>query len=131
VGTLIERGLASAPGRDLLSALRPEDDDYVVLKPKHSAFFSTPLDTLLRYLRVETLLITGLTTDICVLFTANDAFLRDFRLVVPEDCVTAVEAQDHQQALGYMRRVLHADTCESDTIDVASFMSSAGSRRSQ
>ena len=71
-------------GRPIAELLRPDDDDYFVLKPKHSGFFSTTLDTLLDYLRVKTLVLTGLTGDICVLFTASGAYMRDFHLCIPQ-----------------------------------------------
>src|SRR4051812_9225116 len=64
-------------GRELAEKLRPEPDDYFVLKPKHSGFFSTTLDILLEYLGAKTLILTGIAGNICVLFTANDAYLRD------------------------------------------------------
>jgi nicotinamidase-related amidase len=63
--------------------LRPEENDYFVLKPKHSGFFSTTLETLLRYLETQTLILTGIAGNFCVLFTANDAYMRDFNLFVP------------------------------------------------
>ncbi|HYO62452.1 MAG TPA: isochorismatase family cysteine hydrolase [Pyrinomonadaceae bacterium] len=96
-------------GRPLAERLRPEEDDYFVLKPKHSGFFSTTLDTLLEYLQVKTLILTGLTGDICVLFTANDAYMRDFHLVVPADCVASQSPEENRHALEHMRRVLKAD----------------------
>jgi nicotinamidase-related amidase len=96
-------------GRPLVERLMPEPDDYFVLKPRHSGFFSTTLDTLLDYLGARTLILTGLTADNCVLFTASDAFLRDFRLVVPRDCVAAIDPRHTRQALAHMRRVLKAD----------------------
>src|SRR5688500_2994715 len=70
------------PGQTLAERLRPEPDDYFVLKPKHSGFFSTTLDTVLRYLGAHTLILTGIAGDRCVLFTANDAFLREYRVFV-------------------------------------------------
>ena len=76
-------------GREIVEQLRPEKDDYFVLKPKHSGFYSTSLDVLLEYLGAETLVIAGMAADICVLFTANDAYMRDFKLIVPQDCVAA------------------------------------------
>jgi nicotinamidase-related amidase len=97
--------------------LRPTDDDYFVLKPKHSGFFSTTLDTLLRYLGTKTLIITGMATDICVLFTANDAYMRDFRLYVPSDCVAAEDSNANAYALSYMDRVMKADTRPSYEIE--------------
>ncbi|MBI3653048.1 MAG: cysteine hydrolase [Acidobacteria bacterium] len=96
-------------GQRLVELLRPDADDYFVLKPKHSGFFSTTLDVLLQYLRVKTLLLTGLTTDICVLFTANDAYLRDYHLVIPADCVAAIDSTENQRILNFMQKILQAD----------------------
>jgi len=70
-------------GRDVVRLLRPEENDYFILKPKHSGFFSSALDTLLRYLQTQTLILTGIAGHFCVLFTANDAYMRDFNLFVP------------------------------------------------
>src|SRR6187200_171642 len=67
-------------GQPLAELLRPEADDYFVLKPKHSGFFATTLDTLLEYLGVQTVILTGIAANICVLFTANDAYMRDYHL---------------------------------------------------
>lgn len=100
---------AGAPGRPLLAMQRPEPSDYVVLKPKHSGFFATPLETLLLYLGARELVIAGFTTDQCVLFTASDAFLRDYRLHVPSDCTDTVEPDDKKPALQLMARRLHVD----------------------
>ncbi len=76
----------NARGCEIVKILRPGDEDYFVLKPKHSGFFSTTLETLLRYLGAKTLILTGISGNFCVLFTANDAYMRDYRLLVPEDC---------------------------------------------
>jgi nicotinamidase-related amidase len=96
-------------GKPLVELLRPDQDDYFVLKPKHSGFYSTTLDVLLQYLRVKTLILTGLTADICVLFTANEAYLRDYHLVIPADCVASIDEKENQHALKFMQRVLKAD----------------------
>jgi nicotinamidase-related amidase len=105
-------------GRPVAELLQPDEDaDYFVLKPKHSGFFSTTLDILLDYLRVKTLVLTGLTGDICVLFTASDAYMRDFNLFVPEDCVASADPRENEHALEHMRRVLKADTRASAEID--------------
>jgi nicotinamidase-related amidase len=103
-------------GRPLVERLVPEPDDYFVLKPKHSGFFSTTLDTLLAYLRARTLILTGLTADNCVLFTASDAYLRDFHVIVPPDCVASIDARHTRQALDHMRRVLEADLTASTAL---------------
>lgn len=104
-------------GQPVVELLRPDDDDYFVLKPKHSGFYSTTLDLLLGYLQAETLILTGIAGNNCVLFTANDAYLRDFRLIVPEDCVASNTDEENRVALEQMRKVLKAEVCPADQID--------------
>ena len=106
-------------GAPLVQMLRPEPDDYFVLKPKHSGFHSTALDVLLRYLGVRTVILTGLATNICVLFTASDAFMRDYRLHVPADCVAANTRQESDYALRLMAQLLKADTAPSAELSLA------------
>ena len=96
-------------GRPLVERLRPDHDDYFVLKAKHSGFFSTSLDILLEYLRVKTLILSGLAGNICVLFTANDAYMRDFHLVVPADALASNTEGENRYALDQMSRILRAD----------------------
>jgi len=105
-------------GRPLAELLAPEKDDYFVLKPKHSAFFSTSLDILLDYLEVKTLILAGVAGDICVLFTANDAYMRDFSLIVPSDCVASNTEEENRHALEQMAGVLKADTRASAELDL-------------
>ncbi|HEU5315405.1 MAG TPA: isochorismatase family cysteine hydrolase [Chloroflexota bacterium] len=109
-------------GEPFVRQLLPDEDDYFVLKPKHSGFYSTTLDTLLNYLNVRTLILTGLTGDYCVLFTASDAFLRDFRLVVPADCIASADEGENEHALRHMQRVLDADVSPSDGIDLTKLL---------
>ncbi|HJT36754.1 MAG TPA: isochorismatase family cysteine hydrolase, partial [Pirellulales bacterium] len=101
----------------VVELLRPEEDDYFVLKPKHSGFYSTTLDLLLDYLQAETLVLTGIAGNNCVLFTANDAYLRDFRLIVPKDCVASNSDEENRVAPEQMRKVLKADVRPSEQID--------------
>ena len=96
-------------GRPLARRLRPHATDYVVLKTKHSGFYATTLELLLHYLKADTLVLTGLTGDRCVLFTAADAFMRDYRLAVPADCVASIEPEHNRHALGEMARLFDAD----------------------
>src|SRR2546429_8415219 len=102
--------------RSLIEKLYPERDDYFVLKPKHSGFFSTTLETLLRYLGSETLIITGIAGNFCVLFTANDAYMRDYTLIIPSDCTASNSAAENREALSLMRKFLRADTRPSGKI---------------
>lgn len=97
------------PGASVARLLIPAEDDYFVLKPKHSGFYSTSLDVLLSYLGARRLVITGFAADICVLFTANDAYMRDYELLVPADCIAAETAPAARSASSQMKRFLRAD----------------------
>ena len=92
-------------GRPIAKLLRPDEQDYFVLKPKHSAFYATSLELLLRYLKAHTLILTGIAGNICVLFTANDGYMRDFDLVIPQDCIASEsEADNHHVPLRTCRK---------------------------
>jgi nicotinamidase-related amidase len=97
-------------GRPIAKLLEPDDEDYFVLKPKHSGFFSTTLDLLLEYLEARTLVLTGFAGNNCVLFTANDAYMRDYQLIIPVDCLASINQLDNDNALRQMEKVLKADT---------------------
>lgn len=103
-------------GKPVVQELSPEDDDYFVLKPKHSAFFQTPLEILLKYLGANTLILTGMAGDICVVFSANDGYLRDFRIIVPPDCTASEDAEHNRQALMLLQRALKAEIPQSSEI---------------
>jgi nicotinamidase-related amidase len=114
-----------APGRETTALLRPEHDDYFVIKPRHSGFYQTNLDLLLKYLKVRTLILTGMAADMCVLFTANDAYLREFAIVVPADCCAAESEDYRRQALALIERVLKADITPSPALDLAALAAQA------
>jgi nicotinamidase-related amidase len=116
-----EPGMRGKPIADLLA---PDADDYFVLKPKRSGFFSTTLDVLLAYLGVRTIVLTGVAGDICVLFTAGDANMRDFRLVVPADCVASEAVRDNRRALATMRTLLGANTTPSTRLRLEDLLGS-------
>lgn len=117
---VVERVLrADVRGRELAELLLPAQDDYFVLKPKHSAFFETTLDTLLRYLGVKRLILTGITGDICVKLTASDAFMRDYQIVIAEDCTASEDANENEHALAYCERVLKAGLVTSTSLDLS------------
>ena len=105
-----------ALGRPVVELLRPSPKDYFVLKPKHSGFYSTTLDTLLQYLQVRRVIVSGIAGNICVLFTANDAYMRDLKVLVPSDCVVSNTDGENQYALQQMAQILKADIGPSSTI---------------
>jgi nicotinamidase-related amidase len=100
-------------GAPVVRLLEPDDRDYCVLKPKHSGFYASALGTLLGYLGSRRLVLTGSSAYQCVLFTANDAYVRDFALHIPRDCVASDNAGAHRLALRYFREVLGANTAPS------------------
>jgi nicotinamidase-related amidase len=119
VRSLVEHCVNDAvPGREVARLLKPDDEDYVVLKPKNSAFFGTTLDTLLTNLGTSTVILTGIAGDNCVLFSANDAYLRDYRLFIPCDCVVSNSREENDAALRLMQKVVKADIRPSADVDL-------------
>lgn len=115
VARSLEKG---SPGREVVKRLKPDDDDYYVLKPKISAFYATPLETLAKHFGAEAVILTGVAGDICVFATALDAHMRDLRLVVPSDCTASQTAEGNRRALAYLRRVCDATTAPSTALDL-------------
>lgn len=103
-------------GRGIAELLAPSQNDYFVLKSKHSAFFATPLEILLQSLSVRRLILTGVTGDQCILYTAADAYMRGYGLFVPSDCTASLSAQVNEQALEHMRTYFDANTCLSEQL---------------
>jgi nicotinamidase-related amidase len=106
------------PGRKVVELLKPSEEDYFVLKPKHSGFYSTSLDLLLVHLGSKNLIVTGIATNICVLFTANDAYMRDYNVIIPSDCVAEEDKEESKNVLKLMKKVLKADIKNSKRIDL-------------
>jgi nicotinamidase-related amidase len=104
-------------GKRIAKMLKPDPEDYFVLKPKHSGFQFTTLDVLLEHLGAQTLILTGVAGNFCVLFTAHDAYMRDYHLLVPGDCVASQTEDDDRHALAHMAKVTKADTRPSAAID--------------
>lgn len=113
---------ADVPGRNVSRMLAPDDDDYFVLKPKQSAFYGTTLETLLRSLGTRTVIITGVAGDNCVLFSANDAYLRDLDVFIPCDCVASESKEENDHALRLMSKVVKADITPSTGLDLEALM---------
>ncbi len=114
---LIERVTAdSEKGRKIVDLVRPDEDDYYILKPQRSGFYATPLGVLLLSMNVSKIIITGVTTDICVLFTAHDAHMRGFSVQIPSDCAAAVEEEHHKFALDFLQRVADVEVLNSEDI---------------
>jgi nicotinamidase-related amidase len=106
-----------SPGRAFVERVRPRSEaDYHILKPRHSGFHSTSLDVLLERLRVDTVVLAGVATHICVLFTAMDAYMRGLDVVVASDCVASEERRQAAFAIEQMSSVLKARVAPSSAL---------------
>jgi nicotinamidase-related amidase len=116
-------------GRPIAEILRPQPEDYFVLKPKQSGFYSTTLDLLLKHLGAKTLIIAGFTGDICILFTAIDAHIRDYQLILPGDCIVSENMNENARILSYAARVLDADIRGATDLNLAAAKGRSHSHR--
>jgi len=120
---LIEHCAApTAKGADVTDMLAPHPLDYFILKPRHSAFYATPLEALLDHLRARRLILTGVSSHQCVMFTANDAHVRNFELLIPRDCIAAPTTADTRFALKYFSSVLDANTTASSSLRLTALL---------
>lgn len=122
VADAIERGGA------VVDKLQPRDRDYFVLKPQFSGFYATNLPVLLPKLGASRLVLTGVATDICVLFTAGDAHMRDYDLWVPSDAVAAETAARGRWALEVMADAMGAEIASTKELSIEGWMKSIVSR---
>ena len=119
----------SSPGHRVSRRLRPTARDYFVLKPKHSGFFDTTLDTLLETLGIRRVILTGIAGNICVLFTANDAYMREYKIFAPADCIVSNTAADNDHALRQIEAVLKGNVAQSARLRFHSSRASRTARR--
>lgn len=127
--TLENASAPDKPGHEVSLMLAPDEDDYFVLKPKHSAFYGSSLELLLEYVGSETLVLAGFAGDRCVRFTAQDAFLRDYSVIVASDCIASEQPRANRDALAYIRTYLGIDTRPAARIDFRALRRKGRSRR--
>jgi nicotinamidase-related amidase len=100
---------------EIARLLAPRATDLTLLKPRHSAFYGSPLELLLKQMEAKRLVLCGVAADICVQLTAADAFLRGYDVWVPSDCTASETPQAKAAALKYMATVLKCDVRSSRT----------------
>lgn len=106
----IIRHCTNGRSKEIIERLKPDDDDYFFIKPQHSAFFQTPLLALLTELDKNRLIIAGIAGDICILFTAKDAYMNQMDLHIPSNCMASEQRENNDYALYLMRTVMKANT---------------------
>jgi nicotinamidase-related amidase len=114
-----------AKGAQFVRPLLPDSEDYFVLKPMHSAFYMTPLEVLLLHLQVETLILTGLTSNSCIAVTAHDANMRGFEIYIPPDCSCARNPEEHMQALEQLKAMAGANLGRSTSLKLPNVIRAA------
>ena len=114
--TVAHATASTSNGRKVARRLRPTTRDYFVLKPMHSGFHNTTLERLLRELHVTRVILTGIAGNICVLFTANDAYMRGLRIYAPSDCIVSNTVTDNDVALRQVQLVLKGRIEPSDQL---------------
>jgi len=95
--------IVGTKGADIIEELKPVQGDYALQKRRYSAFYETGLDPLLRELKIDTVVLVGLVTNVCIQHTAADAFFRGYRIIVPEDCVEATTEEAQKTAINYLK----------------------------
>jgi len=103
-------------GAQVIPELDPKKDDTIVEKHVYSSFFETPLDSVLRSRKVDTVVLTGLHTHLCVRHTAADAFFRGYKILVPENGVDSFTAEDHESGLAYLKEYYAAQITDAAAI---------------
>lgn len=112
----VDHCAGSRYGSPIVALLRPRPEDYYILKAKHSGFYASPLQLLLEHIQAKELILTGFTTHSCVLFTAMDAYLRDYKVTIAEDCVASCNAKDHKRSLEQMESSMKARIVQAQAI---------------
>ncbi|MEG9297077.1 isochorismatase family cysteine hydrolase [Mangrovibacillus sp. Mu-81] len=105
-------------GRSIIEKIHPDKDEYFIVKPKHSCFFGTQLEILLHQLDVNHLMLTGIAGDICVLFTANDAYMREYGVSIPIDCIASESKKDNDSAIHIIKKTINADLRDSSEAEL-------------
>ncbi|MCD6262804.1 cysteine hydrolase [Candidatus Bathyarchaeota archaeon] len=111
-----EHAMRGTEGAEVVPELGPVEGDYVLEKRTYSGFYETGLDPLLRGLGVDTLVLTGIHTHLCVRHTAADAFFRGYRIVVPRDGTEAFTEEAYREGLRYMEEFYGAEVTEVDKL---------------
>ena len=108
--------VAGSPEAEMVPELEPEESDQHLYKRRYSAFYATGLDALLRELKVDTVILTGVLTNICIQHTAADAYFRRYKVVVPTDCVNALTPEEQETSLAFMKRMYNAMLTDSSKV---------------
>ncbi|MFF4041186.1 cysteine hydrolase family protein [Streptomyces sp. NPDC001816] len=118
-GEIVETAL-TGPHADLVEPIKPDDDSLFVVKARHSIFYETPMSYLLWQLAIRDMVLCGQVTEQCVLYSALDAHIRHFDVIVPRDAVASIHPHLERAALEMMERNMGARIVRAEQVDFTS-----------
>lgn len=110
--------LINTEGAEVIDELKPREEDFYIKKRRYSGFYGTDLDLLLRELRVDGLILSGVLTNICVLHTAADAASRGYSVKLLKDCTFALTEYEYEYAIHHMEKVLNVEISDSESLEL-------------
>lgn len=111
-----EHAMKNTQGSEIIPELRPEKNDIVIEKKWYSGFVDTGLSEVLRKLHADTLIFTGISTDICVLNNVGDAYFSGYKTIALEDCTASLDEAGHDRALKYMKNIYGTEISSSENV---------------
>ncbi len=111
-----EHAMKGTGASEIVPELKPEKNDIVIEKRWYSGFVDTELPSVLKKLGVDTLIILGVSTDICVQNNVGHAYFSGYKTIVPQDCTASIDEEAHEQAIKYMKNIYGAEITSSDKV---------------
>lgn len=111
-----EHAMKDTAASEIVPELKPEKNDIVIEKRWYSGFVDTELPSVLKKLGVDTLIILGVSTDICVQNNVGHAYFSGYKTIVPQDCTASIDEEAHEQAIKYMKNIYGAEITSSDKV---------------
>lgn len=108
--------LKGSEGAEIIDELKPKKGDKIVYKSKYSAFFKTRLQAILKKMDIDTLILTGVHTHICISHTASDAYYRGLKIIIPKQCVATINKEEHENGLKIMEKLYAAKIKDIDEV---------------
>ncbi|VVB94218.1 putative isochorismatase family protein [uncultured archaeon] len=111
-----EHAMKGTQGSEIIPELKPEKTDVVIEKRWYSGFVDTELPEVLKKTGADTLVFTGVSTDICVQNNVAHAYFSGYKTIVPDDCTASIDAESYEQALKYMKNIYGTEIKGSDSV---------------
>lgn len=111
-----QHALNDTKGSEIIQELKPEKKDHIIKKRTYSGFYKTDLELLLKKYEVDTVILLGVSTDICVQNNAADLFYRNYKIIVVRDATASINEENHEYALNYMKNIFNANVLNTEEV---------------